>query len=174
MRLGALGLFRRVSIDQLPHASEPRRDIFVRVEEADATVIGVGGGIEGAFAVRSDVTGDAVERFEFAPRGFFEIGRRNLWGKNRSVNLFTRVSLRSRDIVLSSPIILYDHPEIAPESEGELCDSTEIDEILLLRVLTMTDDASWDGLLQRAFTEGPLVPWPLRTQRFSRNVGRLV
>jgi len=102
VRLGALGLFRRVSIDQLPHASEPRRDIFVRVEEADATVIGVGGGIEGAFAVRSDVTGDAVERFEFAPRGFFQVGRRNLFGKNRSVNLFTRVSLRSRDVVLSS------------------------------------------------------------------------
>ena len=37
-----------------------------------------------------------------APRGFFEVGRRNLWGKNRAVNLFTRVSLRSRDIVLST------------------------------------------------------------------------
>jgi len=102
VRLGALGLFRRVSIEQLPHPSEPRRDIFVRVEEADATVIGVGGGIEGTFFVRSDVTGDAVERFEFAPRGFFQVGRRNLFGKNRSVNLFTRVSLRSRDVVLSS------------------------------------------------------------------------
>jgi len=102
VRLGALGLFRRVSIEQLPHSSEPRRDIFVRVEEADPTVIGVGGGIEGAFYVRSDTTGDAVERFEFAPRGFFQVGRRNLFGKNRSVNLFTRVSLRSRDVVLSS------------------------------------------------------------------------
>ena len=44
--------------------------------------------------MRTDETGEAVERFELAPRGFFEIGRRNLWGKNRSVNLFTRVSLR--------------------------------------------------------------------------------
>ena len=39
----------------------------------------------------------AVERLEFAPRGFFEIGRRNLWGKNRSIDLFTRVSLRRQN-----------------------------------------------------------------------------
>jgi hypothetical protein len=44
------------------------------------------------------------------------------------------------DTMLSSPIILYDYPEIAPESPGELCDGTEIDEILTLRVLTMTDE----------------------------------
>lgn len=42
--------------------------------------------------------------------------------------------------VLSSPIILYDHPQIAPESAGNLFDSTEIDEILSLRILTLTDD----------------------------------
>ena len=102
VRLGALGLFRRVTIEQLPHASEPRRDIFVRVEEAKATVIGIGPGIEGAFTVRRDENGDAVEQFEFAPRGFFQIGRNNLWGKNRSVNLFTRVSLRTRDVVVGS------------------------------------------------------------------------
>lgn len=45
-----------------------------------------------------------------------------------------------RDVMLSSPIILYDYPEVAPESAGDLCDSTEIDEILALRVLTLTDD----------------------------------
>ena len=43
-------------------------------------------------------------------------------------------------MVLSSPIILYDHPAVAPESPGDLFDSTEIDEILALRVLTLTDD----------------------------------
>jgi len=43
------------------------------------------------------------------------------------------------DVVLGSPIILYDHPQIAPESAGALFDSTEIDEILTLRVLTLTD-----------------------------------
>ncbi len=45
----------------------------------------------------------------------------------------------SDDVVLGSPIILYDHPEIAQESAGALFDSTEIDEILTLRVMTMTD-----------------------------------
>lgn len=43
-------------------------------------------------------------------------------------------------VVLSSPIILYDHPVIAPESQGDLYDSLEIDEILALRVLTLTDE----------------------------------
>ena len=44
------------------------------------------------------------------------------------------------DLLLASPIILYDHPEIAEQSEGALYDSTEIDEILTLRVMTMTDE----------------------------------
>ncbi len=44
------------------------------------------------------------------------------------------------DLMLVSPIILYDHPEIAEQSEGALYDSTEIDEILTLRVMTMTDE----------------------------------
>jgi hypothetical protein len=41
--------------------------------------------------------------------------------------------------VLSSPVILYDHPQLAPESPGDLHDATEIDEILTLRVLTLSD-----------------------------------
>ena len=45
----------------------------------------------------------------------------------------------STDVVLGSPIILYDYPEIAAQSAGALFDSTEIDEILTLRVMTMTD-----------------------------------
>jgi hypothetical protein len=49
------------------------------------------------------------------------------------------VLIGADDVMLSSPIILYDHPEVAPESPGDLYDSTEIDEILALRVLTLTD-----------------------------------
>lgn len=45
----------------------------------------------------------------------------------------------ARDAMLASPIILYDYPAIAPESAGELFDGTEIDEILTLRIMTMTD-----------------------------------
>ena len=45
-----------------------------------------------------------------------------------------------RDVLLISPIILYDYPQIAPESAGELYDGTEIDEILTLRTMTLTDE----------------------------------
>ena len=43
------------------------------------------------------------------------------------------------DAMLCSPVILYDHPKIAPESPGDLHDATEIDEILTLRTLTLSD-----------------------------------
>jgi hypothetical protein len=46
----------------------------------------------------------------------------------------------SRDAMLCSPIILYDYPQIASESAGSLFDGTEIDEILSLRILTMTSE----------------------------------
>lgn len=45
----------------------------------------------------------------------------------------------SRDVVLSAPILLYDHPRVAPESPGDLHDATEIDEILSLRTSTLTE-----------------------------------
>ena len=110
-RLAALGLFRRVVIEELRHAGESRRDVLVQVQEAPPTTIGYGGGVEGGTRLRP--TGDgglAEERFEVAPRGFFEIGRRNLWGKNRAVNLFGRVSLRSRDVVISDTGVRFDEP----------------------------------------------------------------
>jgi hypothetical protein len=46
----------------------------------------------------------------------------------------------SRELMLSSPIILYDHPRVAPESPGDLFDASEIDEILSLRTLTLTEE----------------------------------
>jgi hypothetical protein len=42
--------------------------------------------------------------------------------------------------VLSAPIILYDHPRVAPQSPGDLFDGTEIDEILTLRIRTLSDE----------------------------------
>ena len=45
-----------------------------------------------------------------------------------------------RNVMLSSPIILYDYPQVSPESAGDLCDATEIDEILSLRILTLTEE----------------------------------
>jgi len=45
-----------------------------------------------------------------------------------------------RSTLLSSPIILYDYPQIAPESPGDLFDGTEIDQVLILNVLNLTDE----------------------------------
>jgi hypothetical protein len=45
----------------------------------------------------------------------------------------------SRDTLLSSPIILEDHPRIAPESPGDLFDGGEIDGLLTLGILSLTD-----------------------------------
>lgn len=46
----------------------------------------------------------------------------------------------TRDVMLSAPIILYDYPEVAAESPGEFFDATEIDELLALRVMTLTEE----------------------------------
>jgi hypothetical protein len=44
------------------------------------------------------------------------------------------------DTVLSSPIILEDHPRIAPQSPGDLFDGGEIDQLLILNILALTDE----------------------------------
>lgn len=98
-RLVALALFRRARITQLGSGDNARRDVLVTVEEAPLTTVGYGGGFE----VRSrpvrlaDDPNVVSEKLEFAPRASFEIGRRNLFGTNRSVNLFTSASLHSND-----------------------------------------------------------------------------
>ncbi|HYR42023.1 MAG TPA: hypothetical protein VER98_03300 [Terriglobia bacterium] len=46
----------------------------------------------------------------------------------------------SHDCMLSSPIILYDYPQLAPETAGDFYDATEIEELLALRILTLADD----------------------------------
>ena len=98
-RLSALGIFRRVQITELVHPVHNQHDVLVSVEEAPATSIGYGGGLEVGQRLRraTERPVQAVERIELAPRGFFEVGRRNLWGKNRTVDLFTRISLRPRN-----------------------------------------------------------------------------
>lgn len=111
-RLVALGLFRRIQVEPLAHGGEARRDVLVEVEESDATVLDLGGGLEGRFVLRTGAGGIAEEHFELAPRGYFQIGRRNLWGKNRTANLFTRVSLRSREDT-TTPISPIEAPDVS-------------------------------------------------------------
>ena len=97
-RLASLGLFRRTQIRTLSHG-ENARDVLVTVEEAPATTIGYGAGGEVRLrVVRAEKESEvATQRLEFAPRASFQIGRRNLFGKNRSANLFTSFSLYPSD-----------------------------------------------------------------------------
>jgi outer membrane protein assembly complex protein YaeT len=94
-RLSVLGLFRRIQIDTVAHGAS-RVDLIVTVEETDPTTIGYGGGLEADTLTVLGPDGLAEDRIEVAPRGFFEIGRRNLGGKNRSLNFSTRVSFRRK------------------------------------------------------------------------------
>ncbi len=106
-RLAALGMFRRAQVEVLGQGGETRRDVLIEVEESPPTEVGFGGGLEGGSYLRTGDTGVAEERFEVAPRGFFQIGRRNLWGKNRRVDLFTRLAVRRRDpppVPITDPI----------------------------------------------------------------------
>jgi len=97
-RLSALGLFRKIRVSPVTQGPGNRHDVLVIVEEAPVYSIGYGGGLEGAYVLKTDAaTGLPEERFDVAPRGFFEIGRRNLWGKNRSLNLFVRGALRTSE-----------------------------------------------------------------------------
>jgi outer membrane protein assembly complex protein YaeT len=94
-RLAALGLFRRVQITELAHGDEGKRDVLVTVEESLATSIVFGAGAEGRLRIiRSAADGGAAtERLDVAPRGSFEISRRNVFGKNRSVSFFASGSV---------------------------------------------------------------------------------
>jgi outer membrane protein insertion porin family len=91
-RLASLGLFRRTEITAIGRG-ENQRDVLIRVDEAPVTTIGYGGGVE----ANEKYNGTGSTRLEFAPRAFFEVGRRNLFGKNRSINLFTRFAIRPKD-----------------------------------------------------------------------------
>ncbi len=97
-KLSSLGLFRRVRITEAPHGGdEAARDVLIELEEAPSTSASYGGGLEVGQRTRRTDADTATDRLEIAPRGFFEITRRNLWGKNRSISLLTSVSVRPTD-----------------------------------------------------------------------------
>lgn len=98
-RVSALGLFRRVAIQELAQGGARRHDVLVTVEEAPATTLSYGGGVELATRQRAGADGNAETTYEFAPRGFFDVGRRNVGGRNRTLNLYSRLSLRPDAVV---------------------------------------------------------------------------
>ncbi|MDX6739949.1 hypothetical protein [Actinocorallia sp. A-T 12471] len=83
-----------------------------------------------------------------------------------NVHVFPVLASDDGTLVLASPILLYDNPRVAPESPGDLHDSGEIDEILSLRTLTLTEaekrearatDARAAAILDRVETMPPEV-----------------
>jgi outer membrane protein insertion porin family len=102
--LAELGLFRRVRITELPRTGSLKRDVLVDLEEADQTTIDYGGGLEvSGIGGRAEDGGGATDKIDIGPRGFFSISRRNLWGKNRSVTLFGRLTVRQRERSADDP-----------------------------------------------------------------------
>jgi hypothetical protein len=93
-----------------------------------------------AFSLVSAHTILGVDQGEFISLLDPPAGFEDLPGKCTNIGTWPVLVGDQAETVLSSPIILYDHPQIAPESAGNLFDSTEIDEILSLRILTLTED----------------------------------
>jgi hypothetical protein len=80
------------------------------------------------------------------------------------INIFPVLATANDDTMLGATIVLPDHPQIAPESHGDLFDATEIEEALLLHVLALSDaeresiarqDPTVREMLARAEAEGP-------------------
>jgi outer membrane protein insertion porin family len=97
MNLRNMGVFRRVDITEMQRLpGETRAHVIVTVAELPATSLSYGFGLEAGNRPRAAVGGGLEDYLMLAPRGFFEIGRRNLLGANRDVDLFSRLSLLPR------------------------------------------------------------------------------
>jgi outer membrane protein insertion porin family len=93
-RIIGMAGFRTVTISSVDQFTDPATHLMVSVAEAAATTVAFGGGLEGGRFQRLVADGRVDDLLEFAPRGSFEISRRNLGGRNRTVSLFSRVSLK--------------------------------------------------------------------------------
>lgn len=58
----------------------------------------------------------------------------------RNVGVWPVLAGEGRNWMLASPILLADYPRVAPESAGDHFDGAEIDELLTLRIRTLTDE----------------------------------
>ena len=93
-RLNDLGVFRRASISSIDQFTDPLTQLVVNVVEAPKTTVAYGAGVEGGRFTRTVASGGTDDLLEFAPRGSFEVTRRNIGGRNRSASLFSRVTLK--------------------------------------------------------------------------------
>jgi outer membrane protein insertion porin family len=98
-RLQALGLYRNVTISELRHGEENRRDLLIAVDEGPGVSMAEGGGFELARRIVAAPDGTSEEVFDAAPRGSFEITWRNLFGANRSTSLFGSLTLHPQGTI---------------------------------------------------------------------------
>jgi outer membrane protein assembly complex protein YaeT len=103
--------FRSVSIaDEPVLTNDSRRHVIVTVEEAPATTIAWGGGILVDRRPVADVPGGpASQHLDVGPRGSFEISRQNLGGRNRALDFFTRLGVRSNPNLDGNPFGFVDY-----------------------------------------------------------------
>jgi hypothetical protein len=142
---------RHVSWDE---ATE--REISTGAQHADIAIAGgserepiAGGAIErcwrplhGSLAVASEELGGDVHRLTVTIRNDTPWTGSDREDALRQTFCSTHVVLRARDrnTMLCSPIILPDYPRVAPESPGDLFDGGEIDQLLVLNILALTDE----------------------------------
>lgn len=120
----------------LPEAGQSNRDeVLLRSLVSAHTILGIQGGDFVSLL-------DPPERYREAATACRNVG---IW----PVLVGTE---GQTDTMLSSPIILYDYPQLARESPGDFFDATEIDEMLTLRILTLTDEEklAMSGVDERA------------------------
>lgn len=88
--------FRTVSIVQEPVWNDPSHvHVIVTVEEAPATTIAWGGGILADRRLVAEANGTSSQHLDIGPRGSFEITRQNVGGRNRAIDFFSQVGVRS-------------------------------------------------------------------------------
>ena len=101
-QLNLRGVFRRALIEELQRPpADPRAHVIITVIESPAAAIGVGGGIEVDERQRVVAGGGTETILSIAPRGFFDISRRNLGGRNRTLSFFSRVALKPASLTES-------------------------------------------------------------------------
>jgi outer membrane protein insertion porin family len=98
-RLQALGLYRSVTISEIRHGEDNRRDLLIVVDEGPSRSVDWGGGFELARRLVAAPDGTSTEVFDAAPRGSFQITWRNLFGTNRSTTFFSSLTLHPQGTI---------------------------------------------------------------------------
>jgi outer membrane protein assembly factor BamA len=96
-RLAELGIARASFSEQPRPAGDNCAHVILSVDEAAAVTVGLGGGVEAGTRPRL-VAGRIEDIFEVAPRGFIELARRHIGGRDRTVSFFGRISFKRASI----------------------------------------------------------------------------